>query len=183
MKKLTTRREFSAALAAGGCLLLGCPGCLGCGGLRYASKGELHRDFHASILDGVNYLLDNYGEAAAREVLSSTAQHVYRTMREKLMRGDSSELLEWWRYYMDREGGRYSIEEGADGSATLTVTGCPALAHLKMRNVPGGRRTCWATDVLNAALVSGTPFELTLEKTGEAGCRQCLRRRTKGGLA
>ena len=179
-----TRRDFSTALAAGGCLLMGCPGCLGSGsGLRYDSQGELHRDFHASILDGVNYLLDNYGEAAVREVLASTAQCVYRTMRGKLMRGDSSELLEWWRYYMDREGGRYVLEEGADGSATLTVQECPALTHLKRRDVPGGRRTCWATGVLTEALVSGTPFDFVLEETGDGGCRQRLRRRTEGGAA
>ena len=36
-------------------------------GLRYKSEGELHRDFHASILDGANYVRDNYGEDALRE--------------------------------------------------------------------------------------------------------------------
>ena len=30
--------------------------------LRYRSGGELHRDFHASILDGANYVRDNYGD-------------------------------------------------------------------------------------------------------------------------
>lgn len=35
-------------------------------GLRYRSGGELHRDFHASILDGVNYVRGNYGEEALR---------------------------------------------------------------------------------------------------------------------
>ena len=72
--------------------------------LRYASGGELHRDFHASILDGANYVRDNYGEEALREVLFETGTKVYRTMHEKLVAGDKSELLAWWRYYMDREG-------------------------------------------------------------------------------
>ena len=71
--------------------------------LRYASGGELHRDFHASILDGANYVRDNYGEEALREVLFETGTKVYRTMHEKLVAGDKSELLAWWRYYMDRE--------------------------------------------------------------------------------
>ena len=60
--------------------------------LRYASGGELHRDFHASILDGANYVRDNYGEAALREVLFETGTKVYRTMHEKLVAGDASEL-------------------------------------------------------------------------------------------
>ena len=156
-----------------------CPGCLAArGGLRYACKGELHKDFHASVLDGINYLVDNYGEAAAREVLKATAQQVYRTMHEKLVRGDESELVEWWRYYMDREQGDYSIEERGPGETVLSVRACPALAHLEKRGIPGGRRSCWATRVLNDALCEGSPFEIVLEETGECGCRQVLRRRT-----
>ena len=37
--------------------------------LRYESGGELHRDFHASILDGVDYMRDNYGEDEPAQVL------------------------------------------------------------------------------------------------------------------
>ena len=78
--------------------------------LRYACKGELHKDFHASILDGVNYLIDNFGEAAAREVLENTGTKVYRQMHEKLVKGDTSELLEWWRYYLKREEGDFTLD-------------------------------------------------------------------------
>ena len=92
-------------------------------GLRYASGGELHRDFHASILDGANYLRDSYGEDALREVLYNTGTKVYRTLHEKLVSGDCSELLAWWRYYMDREGADYELEETDDG-AVLTVRDC-----------------------------------------------------------
>ena len=84
--------------------------------LRYASGGELHRDFHASILDGANYMLDNYGEEALREVLFKTGTEVYKTLHEKLVAGDPSELLAWWRYYLDREGAEYTLEETEDGA-------------------------------------------------------------------
>lgn len=173
-----TRKEFGRSLVGTVGLMMGCPGCLTSGsGLRYACKGELHKDFHASILDGVNYLIDNYGEDAAREVLTTTAHQVYRTMHEKLVRGDSSELIEWWRYYLDREQGDYRLDEKADGSAVLTVAGCPALAHLKKRGIAGGRRTCWATRVLNDALCQDSPFEIVTEETSDASCRQVLRKR------
>ena len=173
-----TRKDFGCSLLGTMGLLACCPGCLTSGGgLRYACKGELHKDFHASILDGVNYLIDNYGEDAAREVLTTTAHQVYRTMHEKLMRGDSSELIEWWRYYMDREEGDYTLEERDDGTAVLTVAGCPALAHLGKRGIEGGRRMCWATRVLNGALCEGSPFEVVMEESGQDGCRQILRRK------
>ena len=146
------------------------------GTLRYVSGGELHRDFHASILDGANYMRDNYGEDALREVLFATGTKVYKTLHEKLMDGDASELLAWWRYYMDREGADYSIEETVDG-AVLTVHNCPALRHLESRKIGGGKGLCAATRMLNEAFCSGSPYEIVLEETGECSCRQVLRPR------
>ena len=143
--------------------------------LRYASTGERHRDFHASILDGVNYLLDTGGEEALRDVLFRTGTETYRTLHEKLVAGDPSELIAWWRYYMDREGADYSLEETADG-AVLTVRDCPALKHLDARGIPGGKGLCAATRLLNEAFCSGSPFDIALEETGARACRQVLRR-------
>ena len=145
-------------------------------GLRYASGGELHRDFHASILDGANYVRDNYGEEALREVLYSTGTKVYKTLHEKLVAGDCSELLAWWRYYMDREGADYELVE-TDGGAVLTVRDCPALKHLENRSVPGGRGLCAATRLLNEAFCSNSPYEIVLEETGARSCRQILRKK------
>ena len=145
--------------------------------LRYKSKGELHRDFHASILDGVNYVRDNYGEEALREVLFDMGTKVYKTIHEKLVAGDPSELIAWWRYYLDREGSDYSLEETADGTV-LTVRDCAALKHLETRKIPGGKGLCAATRILNEAFCSDSPFEIVLDETGEYACRQVLRRRT-----
>ena len=144
--------------------------------LRYKSGGELHRDFHASILDGVNYVRDNYGEEALREVLFNMGTKVYKTIHEKLVAGDPSELIAWWRYYLDREGSAYSLEETADG-AVLTVRDCAALKHLEARKIPGGKGLCTATRILNEAFCSDSPFEIVLDETGDHGCRQVLRRR------
>lgn len=142
--------------------------------LRYASGGELHRDFHASILDGANYVRDNFGEEALREVVFETGTKVYRTIHEKLVAGDKSELLAWWRYYMDREGAAYTLEETADG-AVLTVKDCPALRHLENRGIDGGKGLCSLTRVLNEAFCSGSPYEILLEETGGRSCRQRLK--------
>ena len=147
----------------------------GQGTLRYESTGELHRDFHASTLDGANYIRDNYGEDALREVVSATGTKVYRTLHEKLVAGDPSELIAWWRYYMDREGADYTLEETADG-AVLTVRECPALKHLESRKIPGGKGLCALTRMLNEAFCSGSPYGIELEETGGKSCRQVLRR-------
>ena len=127
--------------------------------LRYKSGGELHRDFHASILDGVNYVRDNYGEEALREVLFNMGTKVYKTIHEKLLAGDPSELIAWWRYYLDREGSDYTLEETNDG-AMLTVRDGAALKHLETRKIPGGKGLCAATRILNEAFCSDSPYEI-----------------------
>ena len=48
--------------------------------LRYRSTGEVHKDFHGLTCATLHYLIDNYGEDAVTEVLTSTAQKVYKTI-------------------------------------------------------------------------------------------------------
>lgn len=170
------RGEFIRAAVGAGCagLFGGCV--IFRDDLRYRSSGELHRDFHASILDGYLYVRDNYGAEAVREVVAAYARGVYRTMHMKLKDGDSSELLAFWRYYLAREGGDYGLEEMPDGTATLVVRTCPALAHLKRRNVTGGEGLCEMTRFFNEELTRGTPFEI-VTTCGAGGCRQVLRKR------
>lgn len=148
------------------------------GGLRYRSGGELHRDFHASILDGIEYVRSNYGDDALREVIFKTGTEVYKTLHEKLVAGDPSELIAWWRYYMNREGADYSLEVTDDG-AVLTVRDCPAIRHLKERKIDGGKAICMATRLLNDAFCSGSPYEIVLEETGDRSCVQTLRPKSR----
>lgn len=143
--------------------------------LRYRFGGELHRDFHASILDGYNYIRETYGEAAIREVMGNFARGVHRSMHEKLQKGDASELVEFWRYYFGREGGDFSVEESSEG-VVLTVRACPALSYLKNRDVVGGNGLCAATRLFNEELVKGTPFALEMCCDGMS-CKQVLKAR------
>lgn len=177
------RREFLKNAACAGCLGLA-GGCALFGGdLRYRFSGNLHRDFHASILDGYNYVKDNFGMEAAREVLGSVARGVHRQMHVKLRNGDSSELVEYWRYYTEREGGAgcFSLSVAPDGGATFEVKACPARAHLAKRGVKGGEGLCELTRIFNEELAKGTPFTLETAVSADGSCRQTLKR--KGGAA
>lgn len=177
------RRKFLKDAACAGCLgLLG-----GCAifqdDLRYRFGGNLHRDFHASILDGYNYVKDNFGMEAAREVLGNVARGVHRQMHEKLKAGDVSELVEYWRYYMEREGGTgcFALSETPDGGVVFEVKACPARAYLAKRGVSGGEGLCELTRIFNEELAKGTPFALDTVLTADGACRQTLKR--KGGVA
>ena len=177
------RRDFLKDTACAGCLgLLG--GCaLFRDDLYYRFGGNVHRDFHASILDGYNYIKDNYGMETVREVLGNVARGVQRSMHEKLKRGDASELLEHWRYYMEREGGSecFTLAETEDGGVVFEVKACPARAYLVKRGVKGGEGLCELTRIFNDELVKGTPFTLETILTADGSCRQTLKK--KGGVA
>lgn len=171
------RRDFLKDTACAGCLgLLG--GCLSVGDdLYYRFGGNLHKDFHASILDGYNYVKDNYGMDAVREVVGNVARGVQRQMHEKLKEGDASELLEHWRYYMEREGGVgcFSLTETSDDGAIFEVKACPARAHLAKRGIKGGKGLCELTGIFNEELTKGTPFAIDTVVTSDGSCRQHLR--------
>lgn len=144
--------------------------------LRYRSEGEVHKDFHGLTCATLHYLVDNYGEGAVREILTNTAQKVYKTIHEAIGRGDFSELAEYWRYYLGREGGDFGVERIADG-IRLVVRDCPALRHLVKLEQEPDAILCDATRKFNEALAEGSAYEAGLEKTGTFSCVQTFRRR------
>jgi len=139
--------------------------------MRYRSEGEVHKDFHGLTCATIHYLVDRYGMDAVREIMTNTAQKVYRTIREALQRGDASELAEFWQYYWTREGADFSVETLADG-LRLVVRDCPALRHLVKLGQKPDPILCEATRLFNDALAQGTPYAAKTEQTGEFSCVQ-----------
>ena len=146
--------------------------------LRYRSEGEVHKDFHGLTCATLHYLVDNYGIESVREILTNTAQKVYRTIHEALRRGDCAELEEYWRYYLEREGGDFAIEKMADG-LKLTVRDCPALRHLVKLEQEPDPILCDATRIFDEALAEGSPFSASLGKTSTFSCVQTIRKEGK----
>ena len=88
--------------------------------MRYRDTGALHPDFHGTMNATMEYLGSTYGREALRAVFAATAQNVYSSIYEKIRRGDLSELIEHWRYYLDRENADYTLDVD-DSGVTLTV--------------------------------------------------------------
>ena len=144
--------------------------------LRYESTGELHKDFHILFCNTLHYLQENYGEDSVREVLCNTARNVYKTMYEKLCAGDTSELLEYWDYYLKREGADFLIEKCAN-EIRLTVNACPLLLHFQKSGLEPDPVACKATAIFNDALCEKSPFVAEFEKNGDFSCCQILRKK------
>jgi len=144
--------------------------------MRYCSTGEVHLDFHGSTYVGLKYLKDNFGMEAVDEVLTATGQKVYKSIHERLVKGDTSELICFWRYYLEREKCDFTLTENADGTAVLELRECPALRQLAKEHVDDRPLICYGTKKLNEAWCEGSPFEIIVEPL-EKGCKQTLRRK------
>lgn len=145
--------------------------------LRYRETGELHKDFHGGMNAAVDYVGARYGREGLRIVFKATAQQVYRSIYEGLKRGDWDELVEHWRYFMDREGADYALSV-TDEAAVMTVRRCPAVEHLRKLGLKPSEFFCDQTVLLNEAWCEGTPFEAVTEVTGEGNCVQTIRKRS-----
>ena len=144
--------------------------------LRYETKGEVHKDFHRLLCTTLHYLEDNFGKEAVDEVVRRTAKDVYRTIHETLKSGDCMELCEYWKYYLEREGGLFDIECSQDG-VSLTVYECPAQKRLSELGEKPDAAMCRATEVFDNALAEGSPFSVSLFRTGDFSCVQRFCRR------
>ena len=143
--------------------------------MRYKSEGEVHKDFHGLTCATLHYLVDNYGREAMVAVLKNTAQKVYKTIHEQLIAGKCDELVEYWDYYLKREGGDFAVEKLVNG-VRLVVSDCPALRHLVKLEQEPDEIMCEATRIFDEALAEGSPFVADVQKTGAFSCAQTFRR-------
>ena len=145
--------------------------------LRYQENNELHRDFHGTTNTTLDYIVEHYGLDALKEILRRTGHDVYKSIREKLEKGDASELVEHLNWFYRREGAPYQLTVTED-EIRFEVFECPAHKHLKALGLPVSRHSCLQTGEVNAGMCEGTQWESSLEKVGDDHCVQIFRRRS-----
>ena len=144
--------------------------------LRYRETGEVHLDFHRTTNGTIAWLRANLGREFLDETFRRFARDVYRDLHRQLAAGDVDALVEHWTYFMDREGGEYSLER--DGAAVrLIVHRCPAVSYLRGRGIEVDRDFCRQTVVVNETLAEGTPFTISTDVLGDGRCVQTVTRR------
>jgi len=144
--------------------------------MRYRETGRVHLDFHRTTNGTIAYLRKTHGDELLDETFRRTARDVYRSIREDLKRGDAGQLVEHWTYFLDREGGEYTLDRDGD-DVTFTVHRCPAIAYLEGEGIEIDPAFCRQTVVVNETLADGTPFEIKTDVLGRGRCVQTVRRR------
>ena len=144
--------------------------------LRYQENNELHRDFHGTTNTTLDYIADNYGVDALKEILRTTGREVYKSIHDKLAKGDASELLEHLNWFYFREKGKYQLTV-EPGKIVLEVFECPAIRHLRKLGIEPNELTCLQTSEVNAGMCEGTPWESSVEHIAEGHCVQIFKKR------
>ncbi len=144
--------------------------------MRYKDTGNLHLDFHRTTNGTIAYLRKTYGEAFLDDIIRNTARDVYKAIRADLMAGNPEHLIEHWIYYLEREGGAFTVER-RDDETRVEVTRCPAAATLKAHGISLDEAFRHQTTVLNEALAEGTPFEIITEVFDDLHYVETVRRR------
>ena len=143
--------------------------------LRYQENNELHRDFHGTTNATLNYIAEHYGVDALKMILRKTGHDVYKSIREKLERGDASELIEHLNWFFYRERGKYRLTV-TDNEIVFEVFECPAIRHLRKLGLEPSPYMCLQTGEVNAGMCEGTPWRSEVKLLGEGRCIQTFRK-------
>ena len=143
--------------------------------LRYQENNELHRDFHRTTDMSLDYVAENYGESAVKEILRKTGHDVYKSIREKLAKGDPSELIEHLTWFFHREGAEFNLSV-RENEIRFEVLECPAHKYIKNSGLKISTRSCLQTSEVNAGMCEGTPWTSSVEHIDEDHCVQIFRK-------
>ena len=144
--------------------------------MRYKEKGQVHKDFHLCTDTTIKFILRKYGKGFLKSLFERTAQRVYKDIYKHLKRGNVKPLLEHWKYYFNREKGKYKVIKYAD-NITFSVKSCPAVNHIKNKGIKFSPCFCLQTSLMNEGWSKGTPFKIVTQKVKDNSCRQIIRKK------
>ena len=144
--------------------------------LRYQENNELHRDFHGTTNMTCDYIAEHYGVDALKKILRKTGHDVYKSIREKLEKGDASELIEHLNWFFFREGAPYRLTV-SENEIRFECFECPAHKHLRKLGMPISKYSCLQTSEVNAGMCEGTCWESSVEHIDHSHCIQIFRKK------
>ncbi|MBN2455849.1 MAG: hypothetical protein JXB29_04825 [Sedimentisphaerales bacterium] len=140
---------------------------------RKASENEyMHKDFHGTLCYVIKYLEDNYGLGSVEQYLQQVAKTYFLPLTQKLKSEGLKALENHWREVFTREDGKFNISY-EDDKLVLVVKQCPAIAHLKTRDMFFTDKFCLTTKVVNKTICQPAGYDCSCEyKPGKGKCIQ-----------
>lgn len=146
-----------------------------------ASEQEyLHKDFHGALSFAVDYVEERFGRDGLNEFLERVARNVYRPLIESVRSQGLQALAEHWEDTFATESAEYAVERQED-TLSVTVSRCPAIAHMAERGYRVARHFCETTRIVNETIARLAGCESEVEYDQQKGA--CVQRFRKGGSA
>jgi len=143
---------------------------------RASDNPYLHKDFHGALCYAIKYLYENFGPEATAEYLGQVGRTYFAPLAERLEREGLTALERHWRDVFTREGGKFSLGYDRD-TLVVTVSECPAIAHLKARGWFFTERFCETTVVINETVCGAAGYECSCRyEPGRGKCVQKFRK-------
>lgn len=129
---------------------------------RKASDNEyLHKDFHGALSNGLQYLGEKYGEDAVREYLRKFTRTYYAPLISDIKKRGLTALKEHFEKIYEIEGEKVDIKL-SDSELTIRVYKCPAVTHMRARNMAVSGLFYETSRTVNETLCEGTDFSAEL---------------------
>lgn len=139
---------------------------------RKAADNEyLHRDFHAGLSLGLDFLRRRYGADSVREYLRDFARAYYAPLTAALNKRGLAAMRDHLRRLYRIEKGRVRFRLRRD-ELEVEVAACPAVTHMRKNGFPVSPLFAETHRALYDAICEGTPFAFELvrydRKTGRS---------------
>jgi len=139
---------------------------------------SVHRDFHAALSAGIEYLDQHYGADAVREFLWGFAKSYYAPLNRSLRHRGLSALREHIREAYRREEADVVLR-GSDEELWVEVAACPAVTHIRSSGYPVARLFAETLRSVYKAVCDGTPYAFELIEYDDATGRSIMRFRRR----
>jgi len=132
----------------------------------------LHKDFHGALCYAIKYLDEKLGPDATADYLKQVGREVFSPLIAELKKEGLVALERHFKRIFDLEGGEVKFER-YEIYLKITVSKCPAIAHLKSNNQLFTDRYCETTNNINKAVCEQTDYLCSCEyQPGSGKCVQ-----------
>jgi hypothetical protein len=122
-----------------------------------------HRDFHATLNQGLIYLREKFGPAAVRDYLRQLGRTFYSPLSESLRRGGLGAVRQYLEKIYSEENAEYEIQSD-ENVLEMKIESCPAVTHIRKLGFPVSDMFRETTRTLFEAICEDTPFDFRLEE-------------------
>lgn len=124
---------------------------------RAADNQYLHKDFHAALNRGIEYLHRTFGEDAVRDYLRGFAVTWYQPLRTALLKRGLDAIQEHIQTMYDLEEAEVSFEK-TDDELIVRIPRCPAVTHIHALGDEVTPLFAETTLTVNRVLCEDTPY-------------------------